>query len=283
MRQTLLGNLGSTIDILTTIASHHLQARGVDELTPARARGLLAFDSTTSGNNLELLSASLGQAVLALEGLRLDESYEGRLLDAFAARLARHLATGRDWLLLDEPVASLVTSSWRGPYASWGWLPTFPEATLDELFDIRSRLSEPIERLHRALGFMIENLTDQHSDPAAYEPHDALRETAGSAIEAIATAALEDPALRRISARIPGTAGEPWLSLALIGPAEAGYEPAVRLAGDEPAAATVALAAAWQRHLSDHEVRLLPFFLMRRSSDTVSSVSDEVNRALAAR
>jgi hypothetical protein len=274
MRQTLLENLGSTINILTTIAEHSLQERGVGEFTPVRARGLLEFESGASGNDLELLGACLAQAVLASEGLRLHESDETRLLDAFAARLSRHLASGRDWLLLDESVASLVTSDWGGPLALWGWLPTFPQATLDELLLIRSRLSAPIERLHRALGAILENLSDQHSGPVSNELHEAWRETLQPAIETIATTVRDDYALRSISASVPGAAGESRLGLALVGPATAGHDPAARLAGDKPGATTVALAAALQRHLPDHEVRLPPFFSLYRSSDSVSNVSD---------
>ena len=250
MRQTLLENLGSAIKVLTTIADHRLQETGVGELTPARARGLLGFVNRASDNDLELLGASLGQAVLASEGLRLDEPHEARLLDAFAAGLSRQLSTGRGWLLLDEPVASLALPSRDGQWVVWGRLPTFPEATVDELLDIRTRLSAPIERLHRALSFVFESLTGPGRPAAAPVPNElagAWRETVRPAIESITATVRGDYALRRISAGIPGTIGEAWPDLALIGPAAPGHESVARVVGDERTATTAALAAAWRR------------------------------------
>jgi hypothetical protein len=155
---------------------------------------------------------------------------------------------------------------------------------VDELLDIRSRLSAPIERLHRALSFVFESLTGPGRPAAAPVPnelHGAWRETVRPAIESITATVRGDYALRRISAGIPGTVGEAWPGLALIGPAAPGHESVARVDGDERTATTAALAAAWRRRRPDHEVRLPPFFLLYRTGDPLLNVNRDADRAVA--
>ncbi len=283
MRRTLLANLDATIRSLINIAERLLRDAGLDELAAARARGLLEFVSCPPGNDLELLAASLAQALLASEGRRLDESIEARLVDAFAGGLSGKRAKSRDWLLLDESVASLALRGREPRCACWGRLPTFPEATMDELLDIRSRISAPIDRVRRALSFVSEGFTGPPAVSSPDELRDAWRETMRPAIEALAQTVRDDLALRNVSAGVPGTAGDSWPGLMLIGPAAAGHEPPLFVRGAESEAATATLAAAWQRHGSDHEGRLPPFLFLYRTGDPPSYVDRDTAGAVAAR
>jgi len=244
---------------------------------------LLEFVSCPPGNDLELLAASLAQALLASEGRRLDESIEARLVDAFAGGLSGKRAKSRDWLLLDESVASLALRGREPRCACWGRLPTFPEATMDELLDIRSRISAPIDRVRRALSFVSEGFTGPPAVSSPDELRDAWRETMRPAIEALAQTVRDDLALRNVSAGVPGTAGDSWPGLMLIGPAAAGHEPPLFVRGAESEAATATLAAAWQRHGSDHEGRLPPFLFLYRTGDPPSYVDRDTAGAVAAR
>jgi hypothetical protein len=275
MRQTLLKDLRSAVGLLTTVADHALQVAGISDLAPAKALGLLDFRSGASGDDFELLAACLGQALLAIERGRLDESHDARLFDAFAAGLSRQLSAGRDWLLFDRSTAPLAFPGRNGRWISWGRLPTFPEAAVDELLAIRSQLSAPIERLHRALGFVSASFAGRHALPTSDEIDDAWHKTVRPAVDGIVTEVRDDPALREASVGIPGALTESWPGLALVAAVAADREPLA--SGGESQEPTSALSAASHRRLSRHEVSVPSFTLLFGAEGAVPDIKCEAD------
>ena len=265
VRHTLLEKLDAVTTNLTAIVGRLLEEAGTDELTSAGAHGLLRFESGASANDLELLASCIVAALLGSEGRRLDEGPEARLLDAFVTTLSRHLGKGRGCLLLDESVASLMLPEHDRSWAVWGRLPTFPEATVEELLDFRLRLSAPIESLHRALGFACGSLAGRPDKPPLGKPHETRRHTVQAAIESIAAVVHDDNVLLRASADFPDAGGDSLPDLMLVGPAAASCEPLVRDVASDGSTARAALAVAWQRQLARHEVQQPPFALLYRS------------------
>jgi hypothetical protein len=267
LRETLLGKLGAAVQDLAAVASRALRESGLGELEAALPRECLEFADYAPSRDCELLATCLAWVLATSEGRRFEESSVKLVFDAFVTELSRHSTHDRGWYLLDEAVASLASSNWQRPAAVWGWLPTFPQATADELLDIRSRLSAPIDQLHRALRFVSESFADQPT-PAGEDLHEAWRQALSPAIEAIAAAVHQDEGLQGIAPGVPGTIGPSRRGLALIGPATDGGAGVERGAGFKPVA-SAPLAAAWHRRPPNHQVCLPPFLLVHRQVGSV--------------
>ena len=267
LRETLLGKLDAAVQDLAAVARRALHESGLGELEAALPRECLEFADYAPSRDCELLATCLAWVLATSEGQRLEERSVKLVFDAFVTELSRHPTHDRDWYLLDEAVASLALSSWQRPAAVWGWLPTFPQATADELLDIRSRLSAPIDQLHRALRFVSESFADRPT-PACEDLHESWRQALSPAIEAIAAAVHHDEGLQSIAPGVPGAIGPMRRGLALIGPATDGGAGVERGAGYKPVASTP-LAAAWQRRPPNHQVCLPPFLLVHREVGSV--------------
>jgi hypothetical protein len=263
VRETLLGKLGAAVQDLAAVAGRALRDSGLDELRATLPRECLEFADYAPSQDCELLATCLAWALAASEGRRFEEHSVELVFDAFVKELSRHSTHDRDWYLLDEAVASLTLSDWQRPAAVWGWLPTFPQAPADELLDIRSRLSAPIDQLHRALHFVSKSFADQPT-PAYEDLHEAWRQALSPAIEAIAAAVHQDEGLQGIAPGVSGaTARQARRGLALIGPVTGGGARVERDAGYKPVTSTP-LAAAWHRRPANHQVCLPPLFLVRQ-------------------
>jgi hypothetical protein len=263
LRETLLGKLGAAVQDLAAVARRALHESGLGELEAAVPRECLEFADYAPSRDCELLATCLAWVLATSEGRRFEERSVKLVFDAFVTELSRHSTHDRDWYLLDEAVASLALSSWQRPGAVWGWLPTFPQATSDGLLDIRSRLSAPIDQLHRALRFVSKSFADRPT-PTCEGLHEVWRQVLSPAIEAIAAAVHQDEGLQGIAPGVPGTIGPSRRGLALIGPATIGGAGVERGAGFKPVAST-RLTAAWHRRPPNHQVCLPPFFLVHQT------------------
>jgi hypothetical protein len=267
LRETLLGKLGAAVQDLAAVARRALHESGLGELEAALPRECLEFADYAPSRDCELLATCLAWVLATSEGRRFEERSVKLVFDAFVTELSRHSTHDRDWYLLDEAVASFALSSWQRPAAVWGWLPTFPQATADGLLDIRSRLSAPIDQLHRALRFVSKSFAHQPT-PTCEGLHEVWRQALSPAIEAIAAAVHQDEGLQGIAPGVPGTIGPSRRGLALIGPATDGGAGVERGAGFKPVAST-RLTAAWYRRPPNHQVCLPPFFLVHRQVGSV--------------
>jgi hypothetical protein len=165
------------------------------------------------------------------------------------------------WLLLDEQVASLVAPRWGCRWSVWGVLPSFGEATLDDVLGIHARLSGPIGAVRRALASLSGQFADGPEAPSAEELRDAWRSTAQPALDEITEAARDDDTFSSVGAGICGTTGEMSPGVVIIGPAT-GRETDLRNRDGGRQAASPGLIAAWRRRGASRGVRAPLFSLM---------------------
>jgi len=146
-----------------------LENAGFNQLARARKEGMVEFESCDPGDDLDLIASCVIMAKLAETGQTPDEPRMESILDVFFGRLSVYLSSGRDYLLFDEQLASLMESAIslglvrpaQGPTARsaqamgasglMGRLPTFPDATVDEVLDIRSDLDPLVANLRSAI------------------------------------------------------------------------------------------------------------------------------------
>jgi len=145
---------------------------GIDELAKARAKGILQIENADPGNAIDLLVDCIVAAKRAETGQQHDDSHIThitRLVTTFVQKLSVHLSSGREYLIFDEQVASLTQAAIRegiftpakGPAgysaqammasAFMGRLPTFPNATVDEVLDIRTKLAPSLTQFRAAM------------------------------------------------------------------------------------------------------------------------------------
>ena len=84
---------------------------GVDQLARARASGLLDIESADPGDAFDLLVSCIRSAKLAESGEREDDPHTNRIIDSFVGKLSRHLSSGREYLIFDEPIANLTSAA----------------------------------------------------------------------------------------------------------------------------------------------------------------------------
>ncbi len=143
---------------------------GIDELAKARTKGIVQIEDADPGNAMDLLVACIFSAKLAEIGQHHDDSHSERIVTTFVQKLSQYLSTGREYLIFDERVASLTQAAIRegiftpakGPAghsaqamtasAFMGRLPTFPNATVDEVLDIRTELAPSLTQLRARHG-----------------------------------------------------------------------------------------------------------------------------------
>ena len=177
-----------------TVADLATQA-GIDQLARARREGLVEIENVDPGDQIDLLASCIVSAHLAQSDQRQDNPHTDSRWRPSSTSLPG-ISTARDYLLFDEPIASLTDAAIReglftpapGPagrsaqaMAASGLmarLPTFPAATVDEVLDIRSQLAPSLTRFRSVMvtiskdftsaswesGFEDEllSLTDQH-------------------------------------------------------------------------------------------------------------------------
>lgn len=142
---------------------------GIDELAKARAKGIVQIENADPGDAVELIAACIASAKLAETGERQDDAYTTRIVMTFVQKLSKHLSSGREYLIFDEPIANLTEAAIReglfspakGPAghsaqamtasALMGRLPTFPNATVDEVLDIRTELAPSLTQFRAAM------------------------------------------------------------------------------------------------------------------------------------
>jgi hypothetical protein len=134
---------------------------GIDQLARARREGLVKIENADPGDEIDLLASSIVSAKLAQSGQRQDNPQTDRVIETFVDKLSKHLSAGKEYLIFDEPIASLTEAAIReglfspakGPAGRsaqamaasglMGKLPTFPNAAVDEVLDIRRERAPP--------------------------------------------------------------------------------------------------------------------------------------------
>jgi hypothetical protein len=180
--------LGAELREIDEAVKHICREARIDQLARARNDGVLQIESADPGDEIDLLASCLKSAKLAETGRSEEDPHAGRIVATFADRLSHHLSSGSEYLIFDEPIASLTEAGIRegrftpapGPSgkcaqamtasALMARLPTFPLATVDEVLDIRAELNPALTQFRSAMVTTAKNFTS-----AAWETDSRMR------------------------------------------------------------------------------------------------------------
>jgi hypothetical protein len=262
---------------------------GIDELAAARAKGILRIENADPGDAVELLAACIISAKLAETGEQQDDSYSTRLVTTFVQKLSKHLSSGREYLIFDEPIANLTQAAIReglfspvkGPAghsaqamtasAFMGRLPTFPNATVDEVLDIRTELAPSLTQFRAAMVTISKTFTS-----AAWEAdfedevHDAWVESVLPAVEAIDASVRDSRSLSALANSVTGAANASYPGLAIVATGLLGHVDAVAAVGGGLSAAGPLLQAFRDRKTTDDDIRMQPFYFLYAVEQSLS-------------
>lgn len=262
---------------------------GIDQLAHARAKGLLQIENADAGDSMDLLVSCILSAKLAQSGERNEDSHTDRIMEMFVERLSKHLSSGREYLIFDQPMAKLTEDVIReglftpaqGPAGRcaqamiasglMGRLPTFPTATVDEVIDIRSELATSLTQFRSAMVTISKSFNSAPWETDFEdEVHDAWVENVLPAVESIDASVRDDSSLLSLATGITGAANTAYPGLAIFGAGLVGHVGAVAIAGGALAGAAPILQAVRDRRTADSEIRMQPFYFLYAAEQALS-------------
>ena len=142
-------------------------------------------------------------------------------------------------------------------------LPTFPDATVDEVLDIRSELSESLTPFRSKMVSLSKNMTSEAwEDSFEDEVHDAWVESVAPAVAEIDNAVQENKSLPSLAAGVTDAARAAYPGLAVFGAGIAGHAAPAAIAGGVASAAGP-LGKALNAHKTQaHSIRMQPFYFL---------------------
>ena len=266
LRGLITAQLAPLRQAVSAIAEGALRGAGFSSVRACSGEGVGEVRSCEHGDDLELIASCVIMAKRAETGQPPEEPQMNHILQTFSGKLSAYLSSGRDYLLCDEPLASLLDSAiedglvrpvqrpvGRSAQVLAGsglmaYLPTFPDATVDEVLDIRAALASSLTRFR---GIMVSASRALASKPSDLTSHDELRdiwtERVQPAITDIETAVRDN---RSLLPQVPAKAARArelvraWRSWR-----RAWRETCLLSTGRRASRqASPALAAAWYRH-----------------------------------
>ena len=254
---------------------------GIDQLARARAKGLVQIENADPGDAMDLLVGCILSAKLAETGEQVEHPHTDRIIETFVEKLSRHLSSGREYLIFDEAIASFTEAAIRegvftpakGPAgrcaqamtasALMGRLPTFPNATVDEVIDIRSELAPALTQFRSAMVTISNAFTS-----AAWEKdfedevHDAWVESVLPAVEAIDASVKDNTSLLSLATGIVGAGNTSYPGLAIVGAGLVGHVGAAAVAGGVLSGAAPLMQAIRDRKSAKQGIRMQPFYFL---------------------
>ena len=262
---------------------------GIDQLARARAKGLLQIESADPGDAMDLLVSCILSAKLAQSGERNEDSHTDRIVETFVDKLSKHLSSGREYLIFDEPIANLTEAAIReglftpakGPAGRcaqamtasglMGRLPTFPTATVDEVIDIRSELAPSLTQFRSAMVTISKSFSSAPWETDFEdEVHDAWVESVLPAVESIDASVKDNSSLLSLATGITGAANSAYPGLAIVGAGLVGHLGAVAAIGGALAGVAPILQAVRDRKKADSEIRMQPFYFLYAADEALS-------------
>jgi len=262
---------------------------GIDQLSRARAKGLLQIESADPGDAMDLLVSCILSAKLAQSGERSEDSHTDRIVETFVDKVSKHLASGREYLIFDEPIANLTEAAIReglftpakGPAGRcaqamtasglMGRLPTFPSATIDEVIDIRSELAPSLTQFRSAMVTISKSFSGAPWETDFEdEVHDAWVESVLPAVESIDASVKDNSSLLSLATGITGAANSAYPGLAIVGAGLVGHLGAVAAVGGALAGVAPILQAVRNRKKVDSEIRMQPFYFLYAADEALS-------------
>jgi hypothetical protein len=254
---------------------------GANDLALARKRNLVEIESAGSMDAVDYLAYCIISAKLAASGAGKENPQTTELVEAFVEKLTQHLSSGRDYLVFDDAVARLVDAAVREgavrpTTGSKGRsrqvmtaatlmtrLPTFPEATVDELLDIREELTDPITRFRSAMVTMGRSFTAEAWEPDfGDQVHDAWIETIQPAVLDIEEAVRQNTSLATRAAGVAGALNTSFPGLMLVSAGVVDHASAPTVTGAALSIAAPVLQAIREHRAADQEIRARPFYFL---------------------
>lgn len=262
---------------------------GIDQLSQAQAKGYVQIESANPDDSVDLLASCIISASQAgSEALR-DDSQTSRIVATFIEKLSRHLSSGAEYLIFDEQVASLTEAAIheglfkpaRGPAgrsaqamtaaAFMGRLPTFPEATVDEVLDIRAELAKPLTQFRSAMvGVSKEFTSEAWEMDFDDEIQNAWVESVAPAIGEIEASVHDNRSLLTKAAGVAGVAHTSFPGLAVAAAGIGGHNEPVTLTGAALSAGAPLLQALRDQRRSDRDIRMQPFYFLYAVQQSLS-------------
>jgi hypothetical protein len=256
------------------------QSGGMDQIAEARAKGLLRIESSDPGTATDLLVSCVRSAKLNGEGQPNDPEYTDRMVETFIGKLSDHLSLGREYVIFDQPIADLTKAaieaglfepasgpagrSAQGMTASelMGQLPTFPNASVDEVLDIRSELSPALTRFRSEMvtlskGFKTESWEKGFTDNV----HDAWVENVEPAVE-IDAAVRENKSLLTIASDATAALKGTLPGLAIVGAGHEAHSSSLAITGGAVSATGALLQALRERKDQTTRIKMQPFYFL---------------------
>jgi hypothetical protein len=281
LRSAVLQRLESMQRLLPEAARDLKVRAGSDQLARARREGLVQIENADPGDEMDLFVSCIISAHMAQTGQRQDDPYTSRVVETFVDKLSRHLSSGREYLIFDEPVANLTEaaireglfSPARGPAgrsaqamaasAFMGRLPTFPRATVDEVLDIRSELAPSLTQFRSAMVTISKDFTSPAWESDFEEElHDAWVETVRPAVEAIEASVRDNRSLATFAAGLAGAANTAWPGLAIVAAGLLGHVGTVQALGGALSGAVPFLQALRDHSTACRDIRMQPFYFL---------------------
>jgi hypothetical protein len=269
------------LDELSGAVQQITDQAGLDQLARARAEGLVQIENADPGDELGLMASCIVSAQLAHTSQAPENSAIPQLLSAFVDRLSRHLSSGREYLIFDEPIANLTEAAIReghflparGPAGRsaqamaasglMGKLPTFPNATVDEVLDIRTELAPALVPFRGAMVTISKDFTSASwESDFEDELHTAWVETVHPALQTIEASVRDNRSLLTLAAGAAGAANTALPGLAIVAAGLLGHVDAAAAFGGAISGAAPLLQALRDRRAADNSIRMQPFYFL---------------------
>lgn len=282
LRAGLLQKFAPVTRMLSEAVQEITDEAGIEQLARARAKGLLQIESADPGDAMDLLVSCILSAKLKETGEGNGDSHTDRIVETFVDKLSKHLSSGREYLIFDEPIANLTEAAIReglftpakGPAGRcaqamtasglMGRLPTFPTVTVDEVIDIRSELAPSLTQFRSAMVTISKSFSSSPWETDFEdEVHDAWVESVLPAVESIDASVRDNSSLLTLATGITGAANTAYPGLAIVGTGLVGHLGAVSaIAGGALAGAAPILQAIRDQKKADSEIRMQPFYFL---------------------
>ena len=142
-------------------------------------------------------------------------------------------------------------------------LPTFPDATVDELLDIRTELADPLAEFRSAMVSIANGFTSEAWEKDFVdEVRDAWVAQVSPAVQAIELAVRDNRSLLTMAANFGGAANAAVPGLAIVAAGLAGHAGAVAELGGGISVAAPLLNALKDRTSNAREIRMRPFYFL---------------------
>jgi hypothetical protein len=261
---------------------------GIDQLARARREGYVTIESADPGDEVDLLASCIVSAHLFQTGQRQANPHTGRVVETFVDKLRKHLSSGKEYLIFDEPIASLTEAAIReglftpakGPKGRcaqamaasglMGTLPTFPKATVDEVIDIRRELAPSLAQFRSAMVTISKNFASApwESD-FEDELHDVWVETVHPAVEAIEASVRDNRSLFSLTTDYVGAANTAWSGLTIVAAGLLGHAGAAQALGGAWAGAAPLLQVIRDRRTARNDIRMQPFYFLYKAEQAL--------------